>query len=62
MDVEQANLHQLATEVRVQRSCLLIMVVWLGLVQHLGEERKALIWEMRVMLLSISHQVFGGWL
>lgn len=60
MDVEQANLHQLATEVRVQRSCFLIWMVWLGLIQHLGEGRKVLIWEMRVILLSLSHQVLVG--
>lgn len=60
MDVEQANLHQLATEVRVQRSCFLIRMECLGLIQHLREGRKVLIWEMRAILLSISHQVLVG--
>lgn len=60
MDVEQANLHQLATEVRVQRNCFLIRIEWLGLIQHFGEGRKVLIWMMRVILLSISHQVLVG--
>lgn len=40
MDVEQANLHQLATEVRVQMSGFLIRMVWLRLVQHFGEREK----------------------
>lgn len=60
MDVEQANLHQLATEVRVQMSGFLIRMVWLGLVQHLGEETKVLIWEIGVIFLSMSHPSFWG--
>jgi hypothetical protein len=39
MDIEQANLHQLATEVG---------------------ERKILIWEGGMVLLSIHHHVLGG--
>lgn len=62
MDVEQANLHQLATEVRVQMSGFLIRMVWLRLVQHFREERKVLIWEMRVIFLSMSDPSFWGWL
>lgn len=34
-------------------------MVGLGLVQHMGEERKVLIWEVKVIRLFISDQVFG---
>ena len=58
MDVEQANLHQLATEVRVQKSCFLTGMV--GACTALGAGEKGTIWQMRVILSPISHHVFVG--
>lgn len=54
MDIEQANLHQLATEVRGSRG-VVFLLQWYGW----GEERTVLIWEIWVILLSRSHRVVG---
>lgn len=59
MDIEQANLHQLATEVRDPE----LLSYWDGMVgaciAH-GEEREVLIWEVRVILLPCLTEFLGG--
>lgn len=62
MDIEQANLHQLATEVRGPEELFSSEDGGAGVCTAYGEERKALICGEKVIMLSyISPSFWGGY-